>query len=137
MKIALILALIFGGGLLILIVGISLFDRYRLRTQTEADLRIVFAEPPDILDTESYGWAEEGGDQALIRLHNADCAKVADVLQVVEAADEWSDYYRMFRLEDLKPSTVRVQRWMNSHGDFKLYVLDQASCVLYREAFFE
>jgi len=131
------IVLIIGGGLFIWIVVISTFDRYRLRSQTEADLRIVFAETPELIDTESYGWAEEGGDRSLLRLHDTDCARVAEVLKVVEAVDEWSEYHRMFRAEGFRPRTVRVQHWMNSHGDTKDYVLDQASCVLYRDAFFE
>jgi hypothetical protein len=131
------IAFILGGGLLILILGVLAFDRYRLLTQIEADLGIVFVESPEIMETESYGWAEEGGDRALVQLHSADCAKVAVVLLVVETADELSEYHEMFRLEGLEPSTVRVRHTMNDHGDFKHFVLDQASCVLYWEAFFE
>lgn len=72
-------------------------------------------------------------------LQNAsvDCEKFKRLLFDTEPADPHSDYFRMFKNEGMMPAVVKTKHWENDHGDFKHYVLDPMSCVLYREAFFE
>ena len=114
-----------------------IFEERRLKGQTESDLEMTFVDPPKLLENESFGWAEEGGDRALLKIASQDCIKLGEILSDRELIDATSDYFRMFQAEELTPSNIRSKYWKNQHGDSKHYVLETESCVLYREAFFE
>jgi uncharacterized protein (DUF2249 family) len=109
----------------------------RLKEQTEIDLNMTFAALPELLSNESFGNFEEGGDRALLRIADHDCTKLNTILEHTEPAEVSSEYLRMFKNEGFTPSVLKTKYWINQHGDSKHYVLDFASCVLYREAFFE
>jgi len=113
-------------------------DSERIISQSEIDLKLKFVAPVSVLSSESYGWSEEGGDRALVKLGVVDCMKVAQVLDVKTVTpDRTSDYFRMFGKSNISLTKVRIKFWMNEHGDTKQYVLDEQSCTLYRDAFFE
>ena len=112
-------------------------ERHRLDTQVETDLGLTFTAVPDLLYSETYGSAEEGGDRALLRIEGEDCVKVGALLDAARPSDPRSHYYRMFKAEGLDPPSVQTKYMNDPGGDWKLYALDNASCVLFRQAHFE
>lgn len=114
-----------------------LIEAPRLKEQTQEDLKITFSESPKLLETETFGWAEEGGDRSLLKLSPSDCTTVVNILGDLEKPEAEANYMRMFNAEGLNPPRVRSKYWSNTHGDTKLYVLAPSACVLFREAFFE
>jgi len=119
----------------IVLVGCDYFEARRVVSQSENELGIHFLDSPAMLQSESYGWAEEGGDRALLRLSAADCTQVSSRLK--EIGPVGIDSSRMFAVAGIEPTRVRRKFEMNQHGDTRQYELDEASCVLFRDAYFE
>lgn len=112
-------------------------EERRLAKQIERELGVELADRASLLASEEYGWAEEGGDRALLGLAREDCARVKGRLGEPAAPDSSSGYTRMFASRGLRPARVAARFSQNPHGDHRHYVLDPASCTLYREAHFE
>lgn len=125
------------GALLVVVGACELVERQRLGDAVEAELGIVVDGPTALLATETYGWAEEGGDRSLLRLHPRDCAAARRALGQPMAADTPSGYAGMFATIGIHPRVVVRRFTMNEHGDYRDVVLDPSSCVLYWEAHFE
>ena len=122
---------------LVAAVGCGRLQARRVAGAVEAELGIELRQRPALLALETYGWAEEGGDRALLQLGRDDCVRVAARLGTPERADSTAEYARLLGTRH-RPPTVVVSRFtQNAHGDHRHYVLDPSSCALYRLAHFE
>ena len=81
----------------------------RLRSQIEQNLAIELSEHPQLIDRESYGWAEEGGDKALLRLKEQDCIIVAKAMTVMGVKPEMLRYFEMFSKNNIRPDRVSIK----------------------------
>jgi hypothetical protein len=109
----------------------------RLRNQIELNLGITLTEIPKSIHRESYGWAEEGGDKALLLLNAADCRVVSQAMTGEEVVNVHSEYMASFKIQNYTPATVRTWRSTNERGDSTSYALDASTCILYRVHHYE
>ena len=120
-----------------LVASCSYIENQRLVSNTSKDLDIKFSSTPKVLQKEDYGWAEEGGDRAIMQLANTDCTNVAGKLNVVSFTPDLSDFERLLKMQSKTIGEVKFRSSMSEHGDLLIYALDIKSCVLYRMAHFE
>lgn len=120
----------------LVLVSCGHYEGRRLSSQTEKDLGVHFSVQPILLRSESYGWAEEGGDRALLQLEAVDCVQVGKRLDE-EAPILGPESSRMFAALGVTPGHIRRRFEMNEQGDTREYELDESSCVLFRQAHFE
>lgn len=113
------------------------FEERRLREQIEIDLELKLSGTPKLLASEGYGWAEEGGDKALLRLAQEDCGLLSKVLGRPIRPSAKAGYLSMFHAHGFTPERVQLHWSQNAHMDYKSYALDVSSCTLYRQAHFE
>jgi len=109
----------------------------RLRGQVENNFKLKLSELPELVDRESYGWAEEGGDISLLMLNSKDCLLISSAMTDTEVVNEKSKYIKVFMRNNFYPKKLKTWRKSNSHGDFFEYALDVNSCVLYRKFHYE
>ncbi|MEH6471209.1 MAG: hypothetical protein V7752_08165 [Halopseudomonas sp.] len=109
----------------------------RLKDQVEKNLKLSSIELPELIDRETYGWAEEGGDKALLLLSPLACTSISSVMTGSEESNGKSEYSDMFARNKLNPSIVKTWFKSNAHGDFTYYALDEKSCSLYRRYHYE
>ena len=109
----------------------------RLQGQIEKNLNLKSLELSELIDRESYGWAEEGGDKALLLFSPYACKAISAVMTGAEKSTERSEYFGMFAKNNLNPVYVKTWFESNTHGDFTYYALDEASCNLYRRYHYE
>src|SRR5690349_13926085 len=84
--------------------GCDYFEAQRVISQSENELGVKFSVRPEMLQSESYGWAEEGGDRTLLHLNAADCAMVAKRLPETDPVGVESS--RMFAAAGAVPALV-------------------------------
>ena len=121
----------------LLLAGCSLYEETRIVDRTEKELARNFATTPDVLSRSTYGGLEEGGDVALIKLSDSDCSALRHDFAQTRQVQPNTREYDTFRNLDLTPSTVSFGHWTDNAGADTVYLLDNASCVLYRQAHFE
>jgi len=109
----------------------------RLREHIEKDLKTNLSDLPELINRESYGWAEEGGDISLLKLNSNDCPLVSSLITETEEINIKSDYMKMFIKNKLNPVFLKSWFYENKHGDFTKYVFDSGSCVLFRRYHYE
>jgi len=109
--------------------GCDYTEEQRVISQTEKELGIRFFNKPKMLLTETYGWAEEGGDRTLLQLNPEDCTEVSKRLKD-ETAMADGDAYRLFNSIGITPKRIQRQFKFNENGDTRNYELDKASCLL-------
>jgi len=117
--------------------GCDYLEARRVSGQIERELDIEFSSQPAVLQSESYGSIEENGDRSLLQLNPADCAQVSERLEEKAPTVFSGDASRLFALAGIAPVSVRRRTQRNGHGDIRVYELDEASCVLFRQAHFE
>ena len=117
--------------------GCSLYEENRIVNRTETEIERAFVNTPDVLLRNSYGGLEEGGDVALLKLSNLDCSALRQNFKQTRPVQPRTREYGTFRQLDLSPSTVYFRYWTDNAGADTDYLLDDASCVLYRQAHFE
>ncbi|GAB2524446.1 hypothetical protein GCM10027188_29290 [Lysobacter humi (ex Lee et al. 2017)] len=78
------------------------------RTQTE--LALSFSAAPKLLASASFGGLEEGGDVALLKLGNEDCARVRRKLAGPQRLAHGSRGYDSFRLIEAPPPSVYTRQ---------------------------
>ena len=115
----------------------SLYEKARIVDRTETELAHPFAHSPSVLLHKSYGGLEEGGDVSLLKLGDSDCAALRQNFVQTQPLRPETREYDTFRQLDLAPATVYVRQWTDKAGADTTYLLDNASCVLYRQAHFE
>lgn len=120
-----------------LILDSDLVEKHRLKDQIQKNLEIELTEAPRIIDRESYGFIEEGGDIALLLLNVVDCISLHNVMEKTEKCFGSEEYYEMFEANGLKPKIVKTWYRSNEHGDFTQYVFWEPKCYLYRHYFSE
>jgi len=110
----------------------------RLRGQIENNFNISLSEVPELIYRESYGWAGEGGDVALLLLNKETCTVVSKKMSGEEVSRE-SDkfgYYEIFKKNSMPPASVKTWNESNDHGGFTHYALNESACILYRRYHF-
>jgi hypothetical protein len=112
-------------------------EEHRLHEQIELNLGISLSEVPKSIHRENYGWAEEGGDKALLALNKSDCLAVSLTMTAEEAGSEYSEFMDMFKANGYSPKSLKTWRYTNTHGDFTHYALDASNCILYRVHHYE
>ena len=105
----------------------------RLKGQIEINLGISFKSLPVLIFRENYGWAEEGGDNALLKISSEDCVSIVNIFPLEELSNEFSEYSKIFKKNGLSPKVVKTWHMANDHGDFTFYAIDKESCILYRQ----
>ena len=115
------------------------YESRRLRGQIENNLNITLSKVPEIIYRETYGWAEEGGDIALLWLNKQDCKEVSKNMSGEEMSRETGvfGYYETFKKKNMQPVSVQTWDARNDHGDFTIYALDRPNCILYRRFHYE
>jgi len=108
------------------------YEVRRLRSQVELNLKLQLSELPKLIDRESYGWAEEGGNKALLALNRQDCIAISNVMTNSENSHKKSEYFDMYEKNSVRPNNVKTWFKINEHGDSTRYALDEKSCYLYR-----
>lgn len=140
-----ILKIIGKSFLILILIVVCLFlyfdsdfhEERRLHSQIEKNLELQLSEIPDLIDREKYGWAEEGGDKALLALNRQDCKIISSAMTDSEKYYEESEYYDIFNRNNLNPNSLKTWRNSNAHGDYTSYALDESTCNLYRRYHYE
>lgn len=132
----------FIGKVFLIVIGILIclylyFDSdysevRRLRGQIEQNLELQLSELPSLIDRENYGWVEDGGDKALLKLGSQDCIAISMKMTGSEKSHEKSAYFEMFNRNNIVPSYLKIRFISNAQGDSTNYALDENTCHLYR-----
>ena len=117
--------------------GSDFNEARRLKNRIESDFNISLQIVPEIIGREDYGWAEEGGDMALLKLSEKDFDIISKYLLKTDSINKNSDYYEMFQKYKITPLSALEYRIFNPHGDFTIYVLDIGSHILFIENHYE
>lgn len=120
-----------------LLAACSFFEKVRIVDRTETELERPFLDSPEVLLRNSYGGLEEGGEVALLKLSDRDCSALRENLMQTRPVRPNTREYDTFRQISITPITVYFRHWTDNDGADTSYLLDAASCVLYRQAHFE
>jgi len=142
MKLSLIVLKI-SSVLLLALFGLYLFfsSSYYIgnmaQSEIEKDLGIVFEHSADILEYDTYGWAEEGGTRLLFQLSEIDCKSISTKLDFEVQYSNKADYHLFFELQGIAPISLFSKNIFGSNNGFLQYALDLNSCILFRLKHFE
>lgn len=137
---------ILGVGFLVVLASLAalyfyfdsdFYESRRFRSEIEENLDLQLFEVPEILDRENYGWAEEGGNRALLKLNELDCTDISKAMKRLKTGNGRAGYIEFFNKNNLNPRKLITWYKSNTHGDFTNYALDDEACILYRRYHYE
>ena len=97
----------------------------------ESDLTISVSNSVQVLDHETYGWIEEGGDHYLLKLSETDCKSVAKSVTETQMMNFGSFEHAMFEKNLITPDSLSSLFIETEKMDFRKFLLDKNSCTLY------
>mgnify|MGYP003453550474 CR=1 FL=1 len=117
--------------------GCDAIERNRIRQLTKAELRLSTTEGLSVVRVDDWGFANHGGDVSLIKLDGATCTKVAATLRSPTPIDDPSVYYKLFQDQGLTTRIVRERAFETASGLGVNYALDESTCFLARESWYD
>jgi hypothetical protein len=109
----------------------------RLHTQIEKNFGISLKAKPELLEYINYGWAEEGGDKALLILAINDCEAIASIMKKENMHMTGSNWNEMFQANSIETKSVITWGTVTPKNSSLFYALSQSNCVLYRHYHYE
>ena len=117
--------------------GCDAIENSRVRSLVKQELGLPSSDGLSIVRREDWGFANRGGDVALIQLDRGTCRRVASSLSRETPINQKSHYYKLHKAQGLKAQFVRTKSLRNMAGLPVNYALDQSSCILARENWYD
>ena len=102
------------------------------KSEIEMELDYSFQHSADLLEHDTYGWAEEWGEKLLFKLSYEDCEAISSKLTTRLSYSSGAAYHQLFLKQNLGPNSLFSRTFSDPNGNFRQYMLDRDSCVLYR-----
>lgn len=117
--------------LLSITVGCTRTNIEKVASLIESDLTISVSNSLQVLDHETYGWIEEGGDHFLLKVSASDCKSIAESITETQMINFGSVEHAMFEKNQLSPDSLSRLFIETEKMDFRKYLFDKNSCTLY------
>ena len=117
--------------------GCDVVENHRVRSLVQEELGLPSIDGLSVVERDNWGFASRGGDVALIQLDRGTCRRVAASLGPKTLINQKSHYYRLHKAQGLTAQFVRTKRLRNKAGLLVNYALEESSCILARENWYD
>lgn len=109
----------------------------RINTQISNDFSVELSEQPDLLLYEDFGWAEEGGYNSLLQLSRKDCVQLTGKIDSTINVNPNSTYFEFFTKQGVKLENAQYAWIEDGYLNYRKYVLEPSSCILFIQYHYE
>jgi hypothetical protein len=117
--------------------GCDAMEKRRIRHLIQDELRLSSADGLSVVKVDDWGFANHGGDFSLTKLDPDTCKKVAASLRPPTPINIQSYYYKLYQAQGLTTRMVRERGFENEVGLGVNYALDESTCFLARECWYD
>lgn len=117
--------------------GCEFMKESRISTQISSDFSVELSEGSNLILYEDFGWAEEGGYNSLLQLSRKDCAQLIGKIDSTINVNPNSTYFEFFTKQGVKLENAQYAWIENGYLNYRKYVLEPSSCILFIQYHFE